>query len=205
MSEFPFNGSGSDDDAGAPSRTRTFVLAGVLVAALGVGGGVLLLGGSSDSAPSAIAVTPTVRHSTATPTATPLPTPAAVPVAVRVQGRNPYKALHVAATAAAPGTAPSGSPVAPATAAPTGSATPAETYPLKLVKIDRTDPTFPLATFLVDGKSYVVVPAQRFGKDGNVVVLAYVKDKGGNLTGALVQIGAADPQPVLTGKTITVS
>lgn len=216
MSEFPFEGATTAGGPGAPapSRTRTYVLAGALVAALGVGGGVLLLSGSGDSTTAAAPVVQPVRHR-ATPSATPAPVAPVVPVAAPVQGRNPYKALHVVPTGGAgsgSSSGPAGSPAPQSTAGQTvATAPPAATTTLsvttatvKLVSIDRTDPTFPFATFSVSGKSYVVVPAQRFGATGDLVLLAFVKDKAGALTGALVQAGSADPVQVMTGKTITV-
>ncbi len=80
----------------------------------------------------------------------------------------------------------------------TGTPPPATTagtapYPLMLVSISRPSPEARYFTFTLSGVRKVVLPGQRFGKYGELVVLAYTRTSDGTATGALVQVGDDSP------------
>jgi hypothetical protein len=117
-------------------------------------------------------------------------------------GRDPFAALYVVSAAAGPAAG------TPATGTATGTATPAPSstdtsgnarYSIVLTKIT-TDPggakffTFKIGTTLKE-----VLPAQRFGKYGELVVLSWVKDKKGAAIGAILQVGDDNPIGVPIG------
>jgi hypothetical protein len=56
-----------------------------------------------------------------------------------------------------------------------------------------------LYTFMIGKESKTVLPAQRFGKYGELVVLTYVKDKKGAAVGAVLQVGDDNPITVPVG------
>ena len=86
----------------------------------------------------------------------------------------------------------------PATTAGTAS------YPLMLVSISRPSPEARYFTFTLSGVRKVVLPGQRFGKYGELVVLAYTRTSDGTATGALVQVGDDSPIDVRIGEKVTV-
>jgi hypothetical protein len=213
---FPFAES---EDAVPPvedgERSRKAVLvAGGVAAALVLGaGGWFLLGGNSSSTDAAfVSHRPAARPAAVKPKAAPKAVVKKLPTAYKAPlGRDPFRALYVLPVAAP---APTAAPVAaapPATTGTTGttSTTPGTTtatsrYPLKLVSISKPQPEVRFFTWLVDGKKTVVIPAQRFGKVGELVVLAYTKNAAGNATGAVIQVGDDSPIDVLIGESVSV-
>lgn len=208
MSEFPFQGE--PDTAGSSAEggrgKRTMVLGGVLAAAVLAAGGYVLLGVGGDDAASFVAAPGPSRPAVGRAAAPGAPAVGSEVVAVPAastqrQGRNPFKALvtepvTVASTGPA---APSGSAGTPAPPAPTGPttagspSTEATTYPLKLVSIGSST-----ASFLVDGQAKQVLPGQRFGKHGELVVLILKSDR------VVLQVGDGSAQSVKTGATVEV-
>ena len=77
-------------------------------------------------------------------------------------------------------------------------------YALQLVSISPPSPEVRLFAFKVAGVSKTVLPAQRFGKYGELIVLAYTKTPTGAVTGALIQVGDDSPIDVRLGEKITV-
>ena len=86
----------------------------------------------------------------------------------------------------------------PATTAGTAS------YPLMLVSISRPSPEARYFSFTLSGVRKVVLPGQRFGKYGELVVLAYTRTSDGTATGALVQVGDDSPIDVRIGEKVMV-
>lgn len=77
-------------------------------------------------------------------------------------------------------------------------------YALNLVAISKPSPEVRFYTFTVDGKSATVIPAQRFGEHGELVVLAYTKNAAGTATGAIVQVSHDNPINVKIGERVSV-
>ena len=77
-------------------------------------------------------------------------------------------------------------------------------YTLKLVSISAPSPEVRTSTWTVDGKKETVLPAQRFGKYGELVVLAYTKDAKGAVNGAVLQVGDDSPMEVKVGESNSV-
>ena len=142
-------------------------------------------------------------------------------------GHDPFKALYVQpaaaagplATAAVPGattgTTPATAPVVTGTTTGTTSPTsPTSTtgttpiagtsYALQLVSISKPSPETRFFVFKVAGVSKTVIPAQRFGKYGELIVLAYTKTASGTVTGAIIQVGDDSPMGVGIGEKVTV-
>lgn len=206
----------SQADFHEPASNRTKIIAGGVVAALLLGGaGYKLLGGggSEDAALSSPVVPHVVKPKVAVKPAAKAVKPAAkIPAASTVKlGRDPFLALYrvppvvttpTTSTPTTTGTAPTGT----TTGSTDGSSTPttptSSPYALKLTSIKGTDAK--LYTFSVAGTTKTVVAAQKFGKYGELVVLAYLKDARGNPIGALLQVGDDDPVGVKVGERITV-
>lgn len=222
-STFPF---------GAPAETEQFsveeegdsrkplLLVGGLVAALVLGaGGFLLLGGGGED-DLALGVPPAVPAA---------PAPVAEPEAVVIPaastesiGRNPFKARYVAPVVAPAGEAPAEAPQAPAAPeqpaftpmplpaqpvivvqqpTPTETQAPAE-YPITFKAVQPTGPSGITYTWTIDGKDLDVFQAQRFGKYGELVVLALESAEDGPR--AVLQVGDATPIRVKVGETVNV-
>jgi len=77
-------------------------------------------------------------------------------------------------------------------------------YPLMLVSISRPSPEARYFGFTLSGVRKVVLPGQRFGKYGELVVLAYTRTSDGTATGALVQVGDDSPIDVRIGEKVMV-
>ena len=225
-STFPFSDTPDEVATSAPNR-RNLLLAGGLAAALLVGGGGYYLLGGNGSAEATVAATPrTLRPVVAAPkhpTKGKTPTAPAVKVpakSVEHLGRDPFKALYVQPVAAiAPsttGTTPATTPVTPGTTTgtttgTTGNPTPTSTtpatgtsYTLQLVSVSKPSPEARFFVFKVAGVSKTVIPAQRFGKYGELIVLAYTKSASGAVTGAIIQVGDDSPMGVAIGEKVTV-
>lgn len=229
---FPFNDAPEESEAPAPNR-RNLLLAGGLAAVLLVGGGGYYLFGSSSADDTAVAFTPRpVRVGAPAAKTAVKPVPKAKPAAATKVpakstehlGHDPFKALYVqpvaaaaplvpaAAPGATTGTTPATSPVAAGTA--TGTTGPTTTtgttpatgtsYVLQLVSVTKPMPETRFFIFKVAGVSKTVIPAQRFGKYGELIVLAYTKTASGTVTGAIIQVGDDSPMGVAIGEKVTV-
>ena len=196
-----------------PSRDkRTLLVAGGLVLALtAAGGGFLLLrsGGAADVAAGVAA--PVAGTRSAAPSAAPVaPSASASPTApAPAPGRNPFKALYVVPVVAAapgPGAAPTGVPGAPVpapvtpapqpavpltatTPAPVGDPTAPTLYAVKLLSISGSS-----ASMVVDGKTMSIIVGQRFGRDGELVVLSIGRSS------LVLQVAADTPLPFVIGQ-----
>jgi hypothetical protein len=209
-------------------RKRLMVLGGVGAAAvLGAAGYLLLGGGSSTTASnqpyvplkSRVAATAAPAKAAALTKAKAVTKPTTVlPAASQVKlGRDPFIALYVQPAAAAPGTTSPGT--TPGTTTGTGTATgttptgttPGTTsaattpYVLQLKSVDSSNPQLRKYTFVVAGRAKSVVQNQKFGKYGELVVLAVTTSSSGKVTGALVQVGDANPFSMKVGEKSTVA
>jgi hypothetical protein len=138
--------------------------------------------------------------------------PALVPVTSTARlGRDPFRALYVyqPSTSSAPAAASGGSTnpaFADTTSTPTttvGTTTGAE-YALKLVSVTGAAQDAKIYTFTVAGTTKRVIAAQRFGKYGELVVLAYTKTSSGRVTGAVIQVGDDNPVAIRIGEQLSV-
>jgi len=77
-------------------------------------------------------------------------------------------------------------------------------YPLMLVSISRPSPEARYFGFTLSGVRKVVLPGQRFGKYGELAVLAYTRTSDGTATGALVQVGDDSPIDLRIGEKVMV-
>ncbi|MDX6266236.1 MAG: hypothetical protein QOD70_976 [Frankiales bacterium] len=204
------------DDGVDGSNKRTLVLvggaAGVVI--LGAAGWFLLHGGnSSDNT----AFTPPVHHVTKQATTGKAPTAvtnktATLPNVSTVRiGRDPFVALYVPQPAAAAGSTSTSatSTTTTPTAAPSSGSPTTDTannlpYALTLVSIMSDPGGAKYFTFKVDKATKTVLPAQRFGKYGELVVLTYVKNSKGAVTGAVLQVGDDNPVTIAVGTKISV-
>jgi hypothetical protein len=215
MTDHTFDAPAADE----PAKRRNLVIAGGAAGLLVLGGaGFLLLnGGSSGSVPSVATAMPKAPHVVKNASSPKKATAAAVklPAATTVQvGRDPFLALYVAPAAGTSspsggtGTSTSGSTGTGtgAGATTTGTAAPATTarYVLVLKTVTRDPGGAYLFNFTVDGTPKTVLPAQRFGKYGELVVLTYVKNSKGAATGAVVQVGDDSPIQVPLGVKVSV-
>jgi hypothetical protein len=202
-------------DTSGVRRTAAVTAAGALL--LGAAGWMLLGQGDDAVVVPAAAVRRTVP---ATASATPTPGPTAAPSASATR-RNPFVGLPSAAApviadappdAAAPvATTPSPMPVALPTATPTPTGTPVSaTYALQLLSVTGSGATAWSVTFDVGGKRTTVLPAQRFGRYGELVVLAVLtdskdsKDSKAKVTGVVLQVEDDAPTTVATGASVQV-
>ena len=201
---------------------------------IGGGGYYLLSGSSSSSGDTATAavphpVRPAVRapkHPAKAKAKAPTVAPVAKVPAKSTEhlGRDPFKALYVQPVAAVAGLGVPATGSLTAIPGPTGTktgttrtstgttgtgtgSTPVDAsspYALQLVSISPPSPEVRLFAFKVAGVSKTVLPAQRFGKYGELIVLAYTKTPTGAVTGALIQVGDDSPIDVRLGEKITV-
>ena len=183
-----------------PPRSRAKLTAIGLVTALAlVSGGYsvlsLMSGGSSEPLPQVRRVSP---KKAVVPTVSASPKAAAVPVAYTEQlGRDPFKPLYVVPVVAAPDA------VAAPGAVPLAS--PGATYPVKLTGVTLgTGSAATSVAFVVSGAAKTVLLGQRFGTQGELVVLAVTKNATGVVTGVTVQVGDDQPAPLTIGQTISV-
>ncbi|MEO6205981.1 MAG: hypothetical protein ABIO67_11460 [Mycobacteriales bacterium] len=200
------------DEADDSNRKRLLALGGGLAALVVLGAGYLFLSGGGDSVDEAFV--PVAR----TPRVAAAPSAAAkartlAPKYTEQIGRDPFKALYVvpvvapvdvAAPAAAPvvlqpATTTSGGTTSVPVAAPT-----TKRYTLTLNAISKPSPEVRTTTWTVDGNKVTVLPAQRFGKYGELVVLAYTQDAKGVVNGAVLQVGDDTPVDVKIGESNSV-
>jgi hypothetical protein len=199
----------------ATGNRRVVLLAGVIAAALLVGAGAwFLLGGSSSTNTAAFSPSARAPHVTTATKKTVVKPAAKLPAAYKAQlGRDPFRALYVVPVVAAPGTTTPGTTTTTPTTTGTGTGTTPTTpgtttastrYALKLVSISKPQPEVRFFTWLVAGQAKTVIPAQRFGKVGEIVVLAYEKNAAGTAVGAIIQVGDDSPIDVKIGETVSV-
>lgn len=224
MTEFPFAADEATADGAVTgqgnSNKKALIVAGGVVAALLLGaGGYFLTSGGSDSSqaastrPAGKAVPKVVGKKATAPKPSVVvaaPKPVQLPAVFKEQlGRDPFKPLYVQPVVAAGPAGPTsatGTTGTTGTNGTTGTGTTANApYSLKLTALtvgngDQAS-TF---SFLVSGASKTVLPAQRFGKYGELVVLAYTKNSAGKVTGAVVQVGDDQPGRIALGETISV-
>jgi hypothetical protein len=223
-STFPFGAPAESEpftveEEGGDNRKPLLLVSG-LVGALVLGASAFLfLGGSDADDELALGVPPAVPPVAAAP-AEPEAV-AVIPAASTEQvGRNPFKARYIApveapppaeapAVQAPPAPQPAPQPVqltiqqAPAPA-PAAEPEPAE-YPLTLVSVSEPQPQARTITWKIDDKELEVLPGQRFGKYGELVVLAYsTNEDGTEILGVIIQVGDASPFDVQLGQTVNV-
>lgn len=216
---FPF---GHDDEATpyveeSSNRKAALVAGGIAAALVVAAGGYFLLGGGggNDTVDTAFVPHHTLRPAAVTPKnaakqGTKLPT------AYKAQlGRDPFKALYVVPVAApaAPAPAAVSTSTTPTNAGTTtaansvgiGTTTPTSTrYTLKLVSISKPSPEVRFTTWKVGADTKTVIPAQRFGKYGEIVVLAFSKNAKGEVDKAIIQVGDDSPMDVAVGESVSV-
>jgi hypothetical protein len=209
-------------EEGQRNRKALFVAGGVVVALVVAAVGYLFLGGGSDSTDAAFVAPHVARPAAVAPGKVAKPVkklPA--PYKQRI-GRDPFKALYVlpVSTGAGPGTSTgtstattSGTGTTTPTTSTTGATTPttpsgtttgSTRYTLKLVSISKPSPEVRFTTWKVGTDSKTVIPAQRFGKYGEIVVLAFSKNASGVVDKAIIQVGDDSPIDVAVGESVSV-
>ena len=199
-----------DEQVAARNRKVLLAVGGIVGALVVLGGGYLLLSGGSSS-PAAL---PPVRHITRQqPTvvgAAPTPAPLSIipGTFTGTLGRDPFKPLYVAPVVVAVANVPTGgtshsptpvtSPVA--TGGGTGGSTTgagqqpppvAKTYPLKLVRVDRSSSGEQTAVFLVNGVTVnaslatATTPATIFGPNKELQLEGLTEEDAGRWTATL--------------------
>jgi hypothetical protein len=120
-------------------------------------------------------------------------------------GRNPFQVLVMEQTQSSAGTTPQTATSTTAGTTPaTSGATASTPYSVQLVSITGgSGGTAREYTFKYLGQTKTVIVAQKFGREGHLVVLAYVRDSAGKVMGAYVQVGDADPVEVKIGGKFT--
>ncbi|MBK5307252.1 MAG: hypothetical protein JJD92_11240 [Frankiaceae bacterium] len=210
---FPFadGDEGAHVEDGAQNRKAIMVAGGVAAALVVVAGGWFLLGGG-DEAEDAFFV-PRAKPAAAAPAAKAPAVKVAkkLPVAYKEPlGRDPFRALYVvpaAPVAAAPvaAAAPTTTTSGTGTNGTFGATTPTSTrYTLKLVSISKPSPEVRFSTWMVGADKKTVIPAQRFGKYGELVVLAFSKNASGVVDRAVIQVGDDSPMDVAIGESVSV-
>jgi hypothetical protein len=221
MSQDPFPFAESTEGApyaDEPERNRKAVLVagGVAAALLVAAGGYLFLGGSDDETASTAFVPKRAPKAAAVAPKT-VTKPKKLPAVYKERlGRDPFRALYVVPAAAAAG-APASAPATPTTTGTTGTTTPTSTgttgtsttptttrYTLKLVSISKPSPEVRFTTWKVGADTKTVIPAQRFGKYGEIVVLAFAKNAKGVVDKAIIQVGDDSPMDVTIGESVSV-
>ena len=213
---YPVAGDELDSFGEEDTRNRkAAMVAGGVAAALVLGaGGWFLLGGGGDSEDTSSGFVPNLKpRTTAAAPAAAAPTKKLPAAYTATLGRDPFKALYVvpaAAPAAAAPVAPTSTGTSTGTSGSTTSTTTTPTgttrYALKLLSISTPSGAGEVRYFSwsVAGKTTTVIPAQRFGKYGEIVVLAYEKSTAGKVTGAIIQVGDDSPIDVQIGETVSV-
>jgi hypothetical protein len=220
------------EDSGDHRRLAAFLGSGLLALAL-AGAAVFAFGGGDDVAadPTLSSVTGTPRVVTppvapaeaqAVPVANtetfarnpfeakyiappPPPTPAPLPVAPLVPVDQSLDLVPLPLDLGGIGDAPSGPLITPSPAAQAASPAPAAEYPLTLDAVSDPQPEVRLISWTVDGEKVQVIPGQRFGRFGELVVLAYsLEGAEGGADGVVLQVGDASPVVVTVGETISV-
>lgn len=221
-SSFPFETEGQAaplDDQAEDSGRKPLLLVGGLVGALVLGAGAFLFLGGGDDVEEDFSVAPRTAPPAAAAPAEPQAV-AVIPAATdEAVGRNPFKARYIAPVAApAPAEAPAAAPVAapapqpvnlviqqpaPAPAPAKQEEVPA-TYKLTLKGISDPQPEARFVTWTFENKDVTVLPGQRFGTYGELVVLAFTQDAAGAVDGVIIQVGDDSPFDAKLGQTYDV-
>jgi hypothetical protein len=222
MSQDTFPFAGGEElapfaEEGEHNRKAVLVAGGVAAALVLVAGGWFMFGGGGgDSAANLGVVAHGVKRPAAAAPATAAKPAKKLPTAYTARlGRDPFKALYVvpvaapvtsttATTPTTTGTTPTGTTTGTTGTTPTSTTPTASRYTVKLTAISKPSPEVRTATWLVDGKKDVVIPAQRFGKFGELVVLAYSQNAAGAVDGAIIQVGDDSPMDVRIGESVSV-
>lgn len=212
MTESTFVGDEAEVES-APSRKPLLLAgagAGVLVLA---GAGWLLLHGGGGSSANDSFVVPhhTAKVATA-PKAAAAKAPAraaALPAASAVNiGRDPFAALYIVPASSTGGAGATGTTSASTSTGTAGTTpatstssmtTPTTRYPITLTRVTTDRGGAKLFTFSIGTTSTTVLPAQRFGTYGELVVLTFVENSRGAVTGAVLQVGDDNPITVPIG------
>lgn len=222
-STFPF-GAPADHEAPAVDEEggsrRPLLLVGGLVGALALGASAfLLLGGGGADDELALGVAPPLPPAATAPEAQPEAVAVIPAASTEAVGRNPFKARYIAPVAApAPAEAPAAAPVAPPAPPPINlviqqpapAPAPAEqeeapaTYKLTLKSISDPQPEARFVTWSWEDKDVTVLPGQRFGKYGELVVLAFTQSAEGAVDGVILQVGDDAPFDAKLGQTYDV-
>jgi hypothetical protein len=194
------------------SSSKRVLVAGAVAAVVALGaGGYFLLGSSSEDD---VATGPVVTHQVkrtvkpATAVTKAVTKPAMVPATSTAHlGRDPFRALYVvpvtpAAGAAAPATTTTTTSSSGDSATASAPELGAE-YALKLVSVTKTDGV-QVYSFTVAGVTKKVIQGQRFGKYGELQVLAAGLSSNGKVVGALLQVGDDNPVEISVGEKISV-
>ena len=222
---FPFvatDDAGHYDEADAANKKKLAIVGGLIALALGAAAFLFLGGGDSGEGDVFIPRAPRAAKAVVAPPAAKKAVAKKLPVAYGDQiGRNPFQALYVVsaaapastssttATTAVPASTSSTSSTSSTTSSTSASqsvtpAAPTTTrYALKLVSIG-TSPEARSTTWTVDGTRTTVLPAQKFGKYGELVVLAFSKNAQGAVDKAILQVGDDSPMEVAVGQTNSV-
>lgn len=222
-SSFPFGTEGQAaplDDHAEESGRKPLLLVGGLVGALVLGAGAFFFLGGGDDAEEDFFVAPRKAPPAAAAPAEPQGV-AVIPAATdETVGRNPFKARYIApVAAAAPAEAPAAAPVAapppapinlvisqpaPAPAPATKEEEIPATYKLTLKGISDPQPEARFVTWTYEDKDVTVLPGQRFGKYGELVVLAFTQNAEGAVDGVIIQVGDDSPFDAKLGQTYDV-
>jgi hypothetical protein len=208
MTDNTFAAAPAEEAAG--SSRKLVLVGGAAAVAVLAGAGWFLLHGGSDSDSAALPVVhraPVVAHNAQVATST-LKSKVAttkLPAASTVKiGRDPFAALYVAPVAAPAGTgtttstAPTGTTTATTPTNPTDTAANAR-YTIVLTKVTTGSGGAKFFTFKIGTTYKTVIPAQRFGKYGELVVLTWVENSKHAVIGAVLQVGDDNPIGVPIG------
>ncbi len=204
-------------EADDSNRKKLLALGGGLAAVVLLGAGYLFLSGGGDTVDTAFVPAARTPRVAAAPSAAAKPRTIAPKYTEQI-GRDPFKALYVLPVVAPVAPAAPAAPLAPVApivlqpAAPTTGGTntapvaapTTKRYTLTLNAISKPSPEARFSTWTVDGKKVTVLPAQRFGKYGELVVLAFTQDAKGVVDGAVLQVGDDTPMDVKIGESNSV-
>jgi hypothetical protein len=209
MTDNTFAAPVGDGETGA--NRKMLLVGGAAAVAVLAGAGWFLLHGGSSSDNLALPVAhgaPVVAHHAQVTKAT-LKTKVAttkLPAVSSVKiGRDPFAALYVVPAAPAAGsgsTTTSTAPTTTTTIAPATSATDTSTnarYTVVLTKVATSPGGGKYFTWKIGTTYKTVIPNQRFGKYGELVVLTWVKNTKGAIIGAVLQVGDDNPIGVPIG------
>ena len=197
-------------DGGEGSNRKVVLLGGGVAVAVLAGAGWFLLHGGSSSDPVALTVVhraPVVAHNAQVAKSTLKAKTSQLPAASSVKiGRDPFAALYVVPAAAAPAapTGTTGTTTAPTTGTTTPTTSVTDTaanarYTIVLTKVTTGSGGAKFFTFKIGTTYKTVIPAQRFGKYGELVVLTWVENSKHAVIGAVLQVGDDNPIGVPIG------
>jgi hypothetical protein len=196
-------------DGGEGSNRKVVLMGGGVAVAVLAGAGWFLLHSGSSSDPTALPVVhraPVVAHNAQVTKSTLKRKTTQLPAASSVKiGRDPFAALYVVPVAAAPAST-TGTSTTPATGTTTATTptNPTDTaanarYTIVLTKVTTGSGGAKFFTFKIGTTYKTVIPAQRFGKYGELVVLTWVENSKHAVIGAVLQVGDDNPIGVPIG------